>query len=88
MSLYKVLAYVSIRPVILPYEAMVAGLLELRNSPLLCMLREMSWVRTMTFEVPDNAYVGVSPRTLVELHDEMCMMIANHTPNERGCISD
>ena len=66
----------------------MAGLLELRSSPLLCMLREISWVRTMTFEVPDNAHVGASPQTLVELHHKVGMMIANCTPKERSCMSD
>ncbi len=67
---------------------MVVGLLVLRSSPLLCMLREISWVRKMTFEVPEDAFWGASRQTLVELHDGVCMMIANCTPNERSCLSD
>ena len=62
--------------------------LTLDGSPLLHMLREIAWVRTMTFEVPDDPHVGVSPQTLVELHHKVCTMVANCTPDEKYGIND
>ena len=65
----------------------MAWLPSLRISPLVCMLREISWARKVTFEV-DHRYVDVPRWVLVDLHHKACMMIANYTPNERSCMSD